>query len=89
MFTAFRVNLGCLGTAGFLELLEATDFDADEVSFREFEPVPFGFFCKRLMTWSVDSWMQVVCSPCEFSVPRCFLRFSLSPRLGLPSPRLS
>lgn len=33
--------------------------------------------------------MQVVCSPCEVSVPRCFLRFSLSPRLALPSPRLS
>lgn len=44
MFTALRGNLGCLGTAGFLELLEATDFDADEVSFRELEPVTFDFF---------------------------------------------
>ena len=52
MFTAFRVNLGCLGTAGFLELLEATDFDADDVSLRELEPLPFGFFCRRLMTRS-------------------------------------
>ena len=89
MFTALRGNLGCLGTAGFLELLEARDFDADDVSFRELEPVPFGFFCRRLITWSDDSWMQVDCSPCEASVPRCFLRFSLSPRLALTSPRLS